>query len=60
MDFWDGLLSRIFYLLRSCQYAKVQKTAFDLLLHSIQPVSEQKGHVCVIDSVNVYGPFSVQ
>lgn len=39
---WDGLSSGIFYLLGSCQYAKLRNTAFDLLLYSIQPVREEK------------------
>lgn len=45
---WDGLLSGIFYLLGSCQYAKLRNTAFDLLLYSIHPVREEKvTFVCV-------------
>lgn len=38
----DGLLSGIFYLLGSCQYAKLSKAPFDLLLYFIQPVRKQK------------------
>lgn len=51
---WDGLLSGIFYLLGSCQYAKLRKTAFDLLLYSIQPVSEEKVTCVCLCSTSVW------
>lgn len=51
-------MSGVFNLLGSCQYAKLRKTTFDLLLYSIQPVSEEKGHVyvcvCVVGQCRLY------
>lgn len=39
----------MFCLLGSCQYAKLRKTAFDLLHYSFQPVSGEKV-VCMCEA----------